>query len=445
MNTIKALACFLLFTGVLSLGFWLDPLHILSDQYQAEFQPRSEAIIKATLTRKADIPALYPMSMDDGTYYLSQFGLHGIVMAAIHNHTRTDLPVFITHVRQILVVIFSATLALFLLSVRMKFGTLAALITMLLIMLSPWLSAFSRNLYWATALHFLPFAIAWTAYPLLRKRLGWLLSMLTFAVLLKSLCGYEYITAIIGSVAVAVFWHEYVGGNDFRGAVKRTFPVTAAALLGFFLALSIQAVQLAHYTGSEGIHELISRMLVRTVEPPSNQISLDGEYAALVAKKIGDTFGQLAAIRNHESDIARLLGNHYVLGAFVFFNYLRLPAVALPGSNLDIDPLVLATAQLPIIVPIVYLLAALSRAKKKPPDAEQRRRRYEVALLSFLAPLSWQVAAFGHMIYHLQINAIVYYMPFLLLAYLVVAIDIGDMLKKALRLTGTASSGMGFR
>src|SRR5207245_2222813 len=98
-------------------------------------------------------------------------------------------------------------LALLLRALRDEFGPWVALGTAVLLALSDWIVFFGRNLYWAAPLLLLPAAFSWRAYPRLPpagpRRLRYF-GMLGVLVLLKSLCGYEYLSNVILSALPAV-------------------------------------------------------------------------------------------------------------------------------------------------------------------------------------------------------------------------------------------------
>src|SRR5205823_11547437 len=92
-------------------------------------------------------------------------------------------------------------------SVSRSYGMVCGGCGVLLTALSPILLRFAPSLYWASFLAFAPFVAAWVAEPyIVRRRWGAAarLAMIFGLVLVKALCGYEYITAVILSPLAAI-------------------------------------------------------------------------------------------------------------------------------------------------------------------------------------------------------------------------------------------------
>ena len=114
--------------------------------------------------------------------------------------------------------------------------------------LSPWIVNFARNLYWVEFTWFIPMAVglfcAWKIDNQKCRIISYIAAFLS--VLIKCLCGYEYISVIMmGLIAfllvdlVKVFY--YKDKNRQKLVFRSVFIIGMMALAGFFAAVCIHA------------------------------------------------------------------------------------------------------------------------------------------------------------------------------------------------------------
>jgi hypothetical protein len=282
---------------------------------------------------------------------------------------------------------FSASiLAIFLLWVLDIFGLFPTLMSLLMIMLSPWLTVSGGHLHWIFGMIFLPFLI-----PLLllhREYKGgkfylplWIIGI-AFGVLLKCLFnGYELITTALVEVTIPVFFYALWQRWKPRLFIKRFIAASCAGILGVLVSAAILSVQIAHSEGSmqNGMEHLQKRLLARTYpaffqkELPPSEKKIGYEPTATVLKK--NIACRAFSISTRQKDY-----------------------------NLSFGSLLLILAVTTVII------------------FTDRKNRLLLALtlttwISILAPFSWFVIFKSHSALHLHLNPVAWYMPTLLLLF----------------------------
>lgn len=141
------------------------------------FQGDSEALVTNSIKMAIENPKGYfrfegfmisPYLFAKGKIvpYLSQVGLQGIVFNIFSPNNVSNLENFFLWSRAITGFLFALLLSGFLVKSQFEFGLLSALMGLILICISPWMIAFSENLYWVIFLHFLPFIFTCLSYLL---------------------------------------------------------------------------------------------------------------------------------------------------------------------------------------------------------------------------------------------------------------------------------------
>lgn len=323
------------------------------------------------------------------TPYTSQLGLQGIVLGGLMNALHCD-PLRFAHLAAGLCCLATAAvLAVFFVSIAESFGAIAAHVGVFMTALSPIFLEFAPSVYWCCGLLFAPFVVAWIWYPRCRQSRQGLLALwavLLALIVIKCLCGYEYVTTVILSPLVAVFFHQ-VRLGEFHW--KRLFGYAggvATGCAGFFLALTMHVAQVNHYVGGNGLQTVLTRAKQRTI---------DGYQGAEV--HLNFQGGPLAALPESVS---------YPLNCFL--HYFNLPAIAWPGGRGNVK----------IWAAILFGGLAVACAAFGKSRLTATHRALSLALgLSLVTSLSWQVAAINHMCVHFHLNTIVFYAPFLLLTF----------------------------
>ena len=378
-----------------------DFLRVLTTNYKKNFQLDSDSLVYSTLA-DPDRGALDPMVRATGEDYTSQAGLHGMVMALVSPGASLYQPL-----RLVTALLLAAVLATAVIACWRAWGGRAATVLGALLFTSPWLNAFGASAYWQLWTFLLPMLVPMLVWPRLGTgRAKWIRGGLLIGglVFLKSLCGYEFISTLVLGVAGVVAFHEFRDRFD-RRLLVRLVAAMAAAVAGFVAAMGVHAVQLRVRFGD--ISALGGAAGDRTFWPTKLEV---------IAPRVQAKAGPLGRW---------LLEQNEVVGVWLFRMryFLSDPAVALPA------PRAFGLGPLPFEVPIylfvvAYAVLAWRAFRGKGADADLQRKLSVAAGLSLMGAMSWLVLAYGHMIVHFHIDAIVFYLPFLPLVFAMIALRV---------------------
>jgi hypothetical protein len=170
---------FILFVIIIFTSFWIcnssETLRFEMGKFKY-FQADSELLVKLSLTSSRESPEGYfrfgglmatnKNTLEEIIPYKSQVGLQGMFLnffapqkAESSNYKKWQH--FFQLSKNFTGLIFAIVLASFLIKSQLEFGFLPAILGAMLISISPWIIAFSENLYWLIFLHFLPFIFTW--------------------------------------------------------------------------------------------------------------------------------------------------------------------------------------------------------------------------------------------------------------------------------------------
>lgn len=365
-----------------------------------------------------------------GKPYLSQSGLQGLIIATLAPNDASFLPIYFIIVRAVLALLMSIVMAVYLQVISREFGLITALILLILVSFSDWLIFFARNMYWVIFISFLPFVITWYIYPLLRtpsQKKGFY-TFLFFSVFVKSLCGYEYVTNVVLSVCIPIIYYELKQFSSLSSTLKKCVVPIIFSGLGFSAALLVHLVQCAMFLGSfaKGVHAILARTMARTAWDSDPYISIVYSYdLSNIITKFGlngwnDTFnGGIENVLRYLINIYTMLGDPFKCGIEIFLRYLVKHVLTLPFG--------MAIPLFVIILMIGLIKHIIKKANKKhnnanPHTAEISQKIYALytaVVVSFFISSTWFLA-WGHM-RHFHINSIIFYLPFLLTAYVLIS------------------------
>jgi hypothetical protein len=385
-------ALFTLYTAVLYASFAHDAFRVAGPFRDGHIGYDSHLVLTRLQLATEGEPWWAPL----GSYW-SQFGLQGVCLSAAMTATGVEPITFAFLAAKVFALLSAAVLALFFASVTHHFGTLAGSAGVGLTALSPVLIEFGPSLYWATFLLFAPFVAAWLLAPWAgRSSRGQcaLLAILFVLVLLKALCGYEFVTTVILSPLAAQAFHRHLDGRWSWRFLGTSAAVCLAGLAGFGTALVLHVTQLSHVptvrdtTGAGGLQYVVNHAYVRVARDPNEELF-------------------------RLSNQGRAWGlTEPVTPLRCFAHYFRLPAAAVPQSL----PLRPRGAKLAFVV--LFAAAAAAAALLGGGRRSPAVRALAVSLVvGFAASVSWQVLAVNHMCVHYNLNRIVFHLPFLPLAY----------------------------
>lgn len=191
--------------------------------------------------------------------YLSQFGLQGYVFSFLMKIVKNI---------QILKIFTSLALATVLVIIcyfiSKKYDKLLGIIFYVTFFLSPWVIAFARNLYWVPFTWFTPCLLG-LLLSLYRKKKKIIIPLIYLSILVKCLCGYEYITTIMLSTIVFFIIDLFVEKENKKRIkiLKTIFVVGIVCLLGFGTSLMIHGYKRGSGDIVAGIQEIYKKDVLR--------------------------------------------------------------------------------------------------------------------------------------------------------------------------------------
>lgn len=195
--------------------------------------------------------------------YGSQYGLQGKVFQHLAD---IDLEVL----RTWCAVAAGAVLLLTVCLVCKNCGRLMGGVFYVVFWLSPWVVNFANNLYWVEFTWFLPMAAGLFCLWKLDSRICRILSyvLVLLAIMIKCLCGYEYITTVmLGAIAfpAAEFFAALAQKDRKRASLlfRTIFLLGVTALLGFAAAICIHAPVKSGGSLAEGIRLIVQEDVLR--------------------------------------------------------------------------------------------------------------------------------------------------------------------------------------
>jgi len=363
----------------------------------------------------------------DGQYqpYVMSVGLQRIAYSVLSPGTRDGVERAIPYLRGLIEALEALALTMFVIVVRREFGYTCAILTAVMLALSNWLIIFAPDLFWISPTFFMPFAVVWLwgdpACPATQQRMVALL--FTVCCFLKCLCGYDYITNVFGAAAVPLLYYGLRRGVPLRNIFARIARYGALSVAAFFTAILLQILQFkfVEKNTNGSLSAFLKEVHRRTL---SNGEGLGTGYDDAVLSLLH----RLHISPSHDPAIERYLVP--MRPVLRYFRYLSMGAVTIPFGRHSL--------QLPIglFVGGFLLTAWFQRKRLKEALLSGESDRLSAWTLATLAALVithlWVVAANGHMT-HTFFNAIVFYIPFLPMVYVLLAAAIASWLKHAVR------------
>ncbi len=304
--------------------------------------------------------------------YDSQYGLQGMVFSYLYNVRDLNLNILRNISCSLLVIVLLTLGWLMNLCISPYFGT----VFLFGCTLSPWVTAFAKNLYWVEFTWFLPAVFSYL-YFYKRRNFNiqnkiFVLTLVFISVLIKALCGYEYLSSII-LFALSPFIFEALVTHTKESLVsnfKECCLIGCVCILAFMTALIIHST-IRGETVIEGLRNIFFEDVLKRTYGDSSRYS-----------------GRLADSLNASPlYVVKLYLTHWRTEVFKFFS--------------DKGFIVLLASA---------TLVLLNYLKLK----EYKNLLFGLALLfTFcICPLSWFVLAKGHSYIHLHMNFVLWYFGF---------------------------------
>lgn len=362
-------------------------------------------------------------SRDDARPYKSQFGLQSRIFTAIASDSSDNIR-FINVAKVSLIGIFIFLLIGLMHKIKREFGVVATIAVAALLAISPWIAGFSSNLYWVVFTIFLPFIFSFCWYERFKasRRILIFYTILGLLFLLKFLNGYEYASTLMMSAFIPVVYFELKNRHVRTWQLWRPALATlSAGVLAIALAISMNVAGLKEYAG--GWQEA-SSMVAARAEDRSSLVSYK-QYvinslvhtAPPIYERL-DTIYDLDQLRSGEGNIMK-----YIIISVL--NYAMLPAVSLPFVLKEPVGTLVQSILFVGILAYVALLSLMKRAKRN-----QLKGLHYMYWLGLVSAVSWLVLMPGHAFAHPHINAVIFYLPYLIICYIIFGLWLNEILIK---------------
>ena len=212
---------------------------------------------------------------ENGKYgnYTSQVGLQGYIFSFVNNTLKMSVKTINKIVSLILAIVLVA-LSYFM---TKKYDKLLGIIFYITFLLSPWIIAFARNLYWVSFTWFIPCLLGLLlSLNYDKKRI--FVPLIFLAIFVKCLCGYEYITTIMLSTII-FFIVDFFLTND-KTKKKKIFNTTIivgiVCLLGFLAAITIHGYMRGNGNVFDGVKTIYKNDVLRRTIITTDKDSYSG-------------------------------------------------------------------------------------------------------------------------------------------------------------------------
>lgn len=301
--------------------------------------------------------------------YESQVGLHGHVLSFLYNNMHFSIKA----IKFMLVSLLAIILLYICKYISIKFNKRLALIYYMVFLLSPWVCAFARNLYWVEFTWFIPMLLGLIISTNYNKT-KIVLPFIFLSIFIKCLCGYEYLTVIMLSMIIFMIYDLiFEKGKEKKKEIFKTiFIVGIVALMGFICAFLIHSYLRGNGNISQGIKTIYEQDVVRRTISSGDISSFDN----IVVESI--QAGPLTTLNK-------------------YFNWSTNIITGINGFNF----------RLIFVYSILIILFNLIIRKKK------SIKDLVLYLLLFITCISWFILSSPHSYIHTHMNYVLWYFGFI--------------------------------
>ncbi len=269
--TCKYASSIILITALLAWNYMYNSMDNQNTSF-TDFQATSEGLVSAVINAESDGVWFQDGSnwglgsYDNGilTPYKSQYGLQGKIFRHLARYIGYES-------LQLLCCLATAfVFAIIVLLIYFKYNNILAGVFLYTFWLSPWIVNFARNLYWVEFTWFLPMVVGLFCTLRITERKSRIISYLAVfvTILVKCLCGYEYISVIMmGMISfLLVDWIKSIVAHDKEKILllfKTLFFIGIAAILGFMIAICIHANMRGNGDFIEGVRSIYEMDVLR--------------------------------------------------------------------------------------------------------------------------------------------------------------------------------------
>lgn len=434
---------------VLFISFALNGLGVLTtEQFVRNFKD-SEALVTSQVKCEGKLYGGQLLNAKEGAPkgtcdpnnydpYSSQYGIQGKIYTIGYRMLKKITGIwpsaYIAGAQLVTALLSAAVLAAVVIWSRDRLGKIPAIVVLIAVALSPMIVGFSRNLYWAMPLMFIP--IVYVLYyfnpnQLRRGGGGWVFfTVLGLLLYVRYLTGYEYLTTFTILPFAVMVYFLYMHSEPLKSYVKAALGVGLVSGAAFAMALGTHVISLNSQTGS-------TKQSVEIIKKRMNERTTSSEkYSRYAYYGLNATESDVYQITNTYIDYdSRMEGGSILLATMVsWFNYALLPVVNVPVTfNSPFGLISQSLASLVVLLIAIFTFRHKLGLKKQ--KLRQMTGLYLSLVIGFAGFFSWLVAAHAHSLVHAHINGILFYLPFALIGFMIIGLTLEAALGKYARKT----------
>lgn len=328
--------------------------------------------------------------------YKSVIGAQGIIFGLFDQITNLPENLNLKIFSGVTGLLTALILALCIIWLQIEFGLLPALLTLIFMVISEWLTLYGGDIYWQLWAFYLPtvtlgFSMArqHPATPIKMTRSLFLI--ISGTVLIKCLFnGFEFITTTLVMIFTPLIYYAVLHKWNLRDTILSMFTVGVSALAGVFAGLAILVVQIsASLAGfQKAIDYLSFTFIKRTLGDPNQYLESAGQAKTSIVTVI----------------------QKYLDGRAINLSYILKQNFSLPVEIQDISYL-----QIFSLFGFFFLLFIILYIWKRKAIHQNTIALFVTTAFSLFSPLSWFVIFKAHSYIHTNLNFIIWQMPFTLL------------------------------
>jgi hypothetical protein len=340
--------------------------------------------------------------------YNSVPGLQAIPFSLVDRYTGLAPATTLKLFRLVEAVLTAAVFGLFLIWILGQFGLTAVLVTLAFITGSEWLTLYGANFYWNLWAFYLPLVIfciyLQRSTETGRFRQPHIFILLAVTLFTKCLFnGFEFISTALVMPFTALVYYALRQRWPLRDFLRRFVSAAFGALTGTLAALGILALQIASVLGGWGqAFEFIAHTFgKRSFGDPS-------QYGGLEAESL-------------RANVFSVLGTYFNGRAFNLNSVLH---TNIPGFEFSYSQIFI------LFVLFTLLLFLRDRFWGGFPNRQAAMALVIATWFSVLAPLSWFVLFKAHSYVHVQLDFIIWQMPFTLFGFALCGFVLANLFRR---------------
>jgi len=365
---------------ILFLVFSFNLFRSVPNLFFLDFQIDSETLVieRIMITK---ISGLFYNAGLLGSVYTSQIGLQGMFFGLMGEI------LFFFDINSLVAIfqIFTATcsaliIVLILYSLKKEFGYLSTfIVAFVIIICSPYLCSMARNLYWVPSTFLLPtlimfFLMTNSKFSKNNRFTFAALCLLFLSVFIKCACGYEFITTVLISATIPLFYFSIKNKTQKKEFFTRFIQVVCVCVFAFLVAISIHLVQLTFYFNDFGS---AFKNLLEVIAKRTTSFGSTGEIPEVYWESL------------NASTIS------------VLMKYFKHPV-----------SIIVVT----LLLPTITFVRGIKQNKNKAFEDKINTAGLVASWISLLAPLSWFIFAKAHSYIHTTINFVLFAIPFTIIS-----------------------------